>query len=69
MHMTVDVNEDEIVLIIQLLNQHIVKLQRASIERTQSPMPEPTPFEAQLITRLVTARETAIAESRMPNRN
>lgn len=63
--MTVDVNEEELMLIMQLLNQHIVKIQRASIERTQSPMPEPTPFEAQLITKLIDTREAAITQGRL----
>ena len=58
---TVNIDEDEITLLMQLLNQHFVKLAREQQAAGKDPG---TPFEAQLMQKLGTARDEGIRAAR-----
>jgi hypothetical protein len=47
---TIDLQDDELVLLIQLLNKHVVEVQREQVRTKTLPH---TPFEADLLARLV----------------
>lgn len=53
--MTVDLNYDELVLLIQLVNQHFVQLQNDQIKQGVAPEKVATPFEAALFKKLYDA--------------
>jgi hypothetical protein len=53
--MTIDLEEDELVLLIQLLNQHIVYIQKRDSNVS-------TPFEAHLILKMLALREAVITK-------
>jgi hypothetical protein len=51
-----DLTEDEIVLLIQLLNKHILDKQWSDVSQT--------PFESALITKMVKTREDSIVKAK-----
>jgi hypothetical protein len=53
---TVELENDELVLLIQLANLHVVKLQQAQIDAGRDLCNIATPFEAALLQKLLAVR-------------
>jgi hypothetical protein len=62
--MTIDLDESELVLLFQLVNQHVVQLQRTQLQRGGKLEGVATPFEAQLLQKLITADQDAVMAKR-----
>ena len=58
---TLNVDEGEIMLLMQLLNKHFVEIQRGQMAEGKEPS---TPFEAELMQKLASTRDAGIVAAR-----